>query len=118
MFVGSRPAEAAIHYSGLLDITVPGDGFHRVELPLDKPGDSIAFEHRASIFGFSDEWAGFQARRLKGGSFWRDLIRFRLLLRSEVRAWCFCFGGSLQYQTETPIVRFWGTRRRILRLLR
>ena len=68
-YVGGRPAEAAIHYSGMLDITVPGDGFHRVELPLDKPGDSIAFEHRASIFGFSDEWAGFQARGLKGGSF-------------------------------------------------
>ncbi len=69
MFAGSRSSEAAIHYSGVLDITVPGDGFRRVELPLDKPGDSIAFEHRASIFGFSDEWAGFQALGLKGGSF-------------------------------------------------
>ena len=69
MFAGSQSADAAIHYSGLLDVTIPGYGFHHVRLPLDQPGDSIAFVHRTSIYGFSDQWAGFQARGLKGGSF-------------------------------------------------
>jgi hypothetical protein len=69
MFAGSQSADAAIHYSGLLDVTIPGSGFHRVRLPLDQPGDSIAFEHRSSTDGFPNEWAGFQAHGLKGGSF-------------------------------------------------
>ncbi|MGH8094267.1 MAG: hypothetical protein ACREIF_12480 [Chthoniobacterales bacterium] len=69
MCAGSQSAEAAIHYSGLLNITIPGHGFHLVKLPLDQPGDSIAFEHRSTIFQNQDQWAGFQARGLKSGSF-------------------------------------------------
>ncbi|HXA10284.1 MAG TPA: LPXTG cell wall anchor domain-containing protein [Chthoniobacterales bacterium] len=69
MFAGSQSADAAIHYSGLLDVTMPGSGFHRVRLPLDQPGDSIAFEHRSSIFGFPDQWAGFRPVGRAGASF-------------------------------------------------
>ncbi|MGH8094265.1 MAG: hypothetical protein ACREIF_12470 [Chthoniobacterales bacterium] len=69
MLAGGRSAEGAIHYSGLLDVTIPGSGFHRVRLPLDQPGDSIAFEHRSSIFGFPDEWAGFKPAGRAGASF-------------------------------------------------
>jgi MYXO-CTERM domain-containing protein len=69
VFAGSQSADAAIHYSGLLNVTIPGDGFHRVRLPLDQPGDSIAFEHRSSIFGFPDQWAGFRPVGRAGASF-------------------------------------------------
>lgn len=44
-------------------------GVARIRFQLDQPGDSIAFVHRSTIFGFSDRWAGFQAVGIKSGSF-------------------------------------------------
>ncbi|MGH8094266.1 MAG: hypothetical protein ACREIF_12475 [Chthoniobacterales bacterium] len=70
MCAGSQCAEAAIHYSGLLDVTIPGSGFHRVRFPLDQPGDSIAFEHLEIAFnGLRHDFAGFKATGIVGGSF-------------------------------------------------
>jgi hypothetical protein len=71
LLAGGQCAEAAIHYSGPINVTVPGDvsGIRQVKFELDQPGDSIAFVHRSTIFWFQDQWAGFQAYGLKSGSF-------------------------------------------------
>src|SRR5436309_15321700 len=43
--VGSNAAEAAIHYSGILNVHFPADRNRRVTFPLDQPGDSFFFAH-------------------------------------------------------------------------
>src|SRR5258708_34283720 len=44
--VGSNSAEAAIHYSGVLDEPFPPNRDKHKAFPLDQPGDSLLFAHR------------------------------------------------------------------------
>jgi hypothetical protein len=41
---GSNSAEAAIHYSGILNVSFPPRKDHAKTFPLDQPGDFISFE--------------------------------------------------------------------------
>lgn len=42
---GSQSVDAAIHYSGVLDVRFPADRDRIKAFPLDQPGDSLSFEH-------------------------------------------------------------------------
>ena len=42
---GSQSVDAAIHYSGVLDVHFPADRERIKAFPLDQPGDSLFFEH-------------------------------------------------------------------------
>jgi hypothetical protein len=54
-------AEAAIHYSGPVDILISGYKNDHATLPLDQPGDALRFVHRNTLFGgVYTNFAGFQ----------------------------------------------------------
>jgi MYXO-CTERM domain-containing protein len=42
---GSNSAEAAIHYSGVVNVHFPPHQDRLIAFPLDQPGDSLVFEH-------------------------------------------------------------------------
>src|SRR5438034_1584959 len=46
---GSQSVDAAIHYSGVLNVRFPADRDRIKAFPLDQPGDSLFFQHTASI---------------------------------------------------------------------
>lgn len=53
-------AEGAIHYSGPIDVVFPRHPDRRATFPLDRPGDSLVFEHLSLVFAESN-FAGFKA---------------------------------------------------------
>ncbi|HEY1769959.1 MAG TPA: hypothetical protein VGG02_06860 [Chthoniobacterales bacterium] len=68
MLAGNQAAEAAIHYSGLLNVRLPRGQNKAVNFPLNEPGNSLRFEHlQTSTFGFQEHFAGFKVA-LKNGS--------------------------------------------------
>ncbi len=48
---GSQSVDAAIHYSGVLDVRFPADRERIKAFPLDQPGDSLLFKHTLACEG-------------------------------------------------------------------
>jgi hypothetical protein len=68
---GSQSVDAAIHYSGVLDVRFPADRDRIKAFPLDQPGDSLSFEHTVVCGGafFSINGIGSAAFRGYFGNF-------------------------------------------------
>jgi hypothetical protein len=65
--VGSQAAEGAIHYSGRVDVKLSGKPNKIVTFQLDRPGDSIAFQHVYHFTYFAGfKVAGIQSREFVG----------------------------------------------------
>jgi hypothetical protein len=58
---GGQSVDAAIHYSGLVNAVFRPDKTRQISFPLDRPGNSITFDHIAN--------SSFAGVRLNSGSF-------------------------------------------------
>ncbi len=72
MLIGSQVAEAAIHYSGRVDVEFPPHKTKSKQFPLDQPGDFFGLTHDADFDGratFEDKAAcsaGFRGLSVQG----------------------------------------------------
>jgi LPXTG-motif cell wall-anchored protein len=70
MLAGNQLVEAAIHYSGPLHVKLSGSKNVHATFQLDRPGDSLFFEHLNTLFHDSNyDFAGFKVIGRNGASF-------------------------------------------------
>src|SRR2546430_2167719 len=61
---GTNSAEAAIHYSGLLEVKFRGHGSMAKTFQLDQPGDSFRLRHSTRLFFY-----GFASFEIQGPTY-------------------------------------------------
>jgi len=94
---GSPSVEAAIHYSGILNVRFPRDRDRVHTFQLDQPGDFLAFSHFASYAGHFEAYgivsAGFRAYTTSS----REHVS-KLSFGEEISAGYFVSQGGDMYQ--------------------
>jgi hypothetical protein len=98
---GSQSVEAAIHYSGILNVRFPPHRDRAHEFQLDQPGDFLSFAHFAGFTWNENQFAvyGIVSAAVRGYSITGGIYAAKLSFGQEISAGNFFYGyrGNLEY---------------------